>query len=279
MTALLLESIITMGKDIRKAAITLDKKEVRFLVDSYYERQDERIRSAGRERALDKEGEPNAIVSWLTDQAETLENQIKGALEKYAKSDPTGEWAMSQWGIGPVITAGLLSHIDIEKANTSSKVWAYAGVDANRAPRKKGEKINYNPTLKTLVWKIGESFVMGCNNEKAFYPQIYVKRKAYETRKNEAGEYAAQAANALATKNYSKDTEAYKAYIQGKLPLGQIHARAKRYAAKMFLSHFHHVLYMNTYGKPPEKIYPIAILGHADFIEPPKFIVPQSLAA
>lgn len=104
MTALLLESIITMGKDIRKAAITLDKKEVRFLVDSYYERQDERIRSAGRERALDKDGEPNAIVSWLTDQAETLENQIKGALEKYAKSDPTGEWAMSQWGIGPVIT-------------------------------------------------------------------------------------------------------------------------------------------------------------------------------
>jgi hypothetical protein len=268
MTQLFLESIIKMGKDIRKASVTLDAHEVRFLVDSYYERQDERIRSAGRERALSDSKEPNAILSWLTDQAETLEKQIRGSLEKYALSTNVGQWAMSQWGIGPVITAGLLAHIDIEKANTAGKVWSYAGINPNSGKRKKGEKLTYNPTLKTLCWKIGESFVKGCNVEHAYYSQVYVKRKAYEAKNNEDGKYADQAKKALEEKNYGKDTEAYKWYIQGKLPPAHIHARAKRYAVKLFLAHFHHMMYVDRFGVEPPLPYAIAILNHADYIPP-----------
>ena len=47
-----------------------------------------------------------------------------------------------------------------------------------------------------------------------------------------------------------KTTDAYKAYSVGKLPPAHIHARAKRYAVKMFISHLHEIWYEVELGKP-----------------------------
>jgi len=66
-----------------------------------------------------------------------------------------------------------------------------------------------------------------------------------------------------------KATEAYGHYSSGKLPPAHIHARAKRYAVKLFLSHWHHKAYEFHFGKPPPFPYPIAFLGHAHFIALP----------
>ena len=55
------------------------------------------------------------------------------------------------------------------------------------------------------------------------------------------------------------------------LPPGQIDARARRYAAKIFLSHVHHVMYVNHYGELPPKPFAIAFLNHAHTIEPKGF--------
>lgn len=118
-------------------------------------------------------------------------------------------------------------------------------------------------------WKAGQSFVKVSGRENAYYGHLYTQRKEQEVRKNEAGEFAAQAALALEKKNYSKDTDAYKAYITGKLPPAHVHARACRYAVHIFVSHLHHKMYVNYFGKEPPAPFPIAIQGHAHYLAPP----------
>lgn len=118
-----------LSKDLAKAAETLRPHEARFLVDSYYQMQEDRKRSANQVRSLDAVGEPHAVVSWLTSQSKTLEGQLQRALNIYSKADPVGAWSRSIVGIGPVIAAGLLAMIDIERAPTAGHIWRFAGLD------------------------------------------------------------------------------------------------------------------------------------------------------
>ena len=103
---------------------------------------------------------------------------------------------------------------------------------------------------------------------KAVYGQIYRERKEYEQARNERGELADQAAAVLEKKRIGKDTEARKHYEAGKLPPAHIHARAKRYAVKLFLAHYHEVGYVLLHGVKPPLPYPLAVLGHAHKIDP-----------
>ena len=125
----------------------------------------------------------------------------------------------------------------------------------------------YNKNLKTIMWNIGESFVK-VQNRGSLYGRLYAERKAYETAKNERGEYAEQAARELASKNYSKSTDAYAAYVEGKLPKGHINARAKRWAVKLFLSHVFEEMYREEYHKLPPMYYALEHMDHHDYIGP-----------
>jgi hypothetical protein len=53
------------------------------------------------------------------------------------------------------------------------------------------------------------------------------------------------------------------------LPPARLLLRAQRYAAKLFLAHYHEVAYKDFFKKPPPLPYAIAYLGHAHKIEPP----------
>ena len=79
---------------------------------------------------------------------------------------------------------------------------------------------------------------------------------------------AEAAARVLKEKTYRKETDAYKAYIIGKLPPAQVDGRARRWAVKLFLSHVHCVWYFAEYGKLPPKPYVIEHLGHVRFVKP-----------
>ncbi len=266
------ESIIKLSKDLKKAAATLKESEVRFLVDAYYQQQADRIRSDARARELSKAGEPHEILNWLGTQSLTLEKQIKSVLDVYVKHHIMGKWLMSIDGIGPVISAGLLAHIDINIANTAGKIWSFAGIASGKLDSKweKGEKRPWNATLKTLCWKIGESFVKVSNKEGAIYGNMYALKKAQLLAKNEAGGNKQLAEDYLAKYTFGKTTDAYKCYIVGKLPPAHIHAQAKRYAVKMFLSHFQSVWYEKHHGVPAPMPFVIAHLGHVDYIAPPR---------
>jgi len=262
----MIEPIRRLTTDERKAAVTLGKDEARFLVDAYYQMQDARIRADGQVRSMSDE--PHATLEWFGAMNSTLEQQIKGALDKYSMATPVGEWMRRQKGIGPVIAAGFLAHLDITKANTAGAFWSFAGLDP-RVEWKKGEKRPWNASLKTLCWKLGESFVKVSGHEDAYYGKIYADRKALEMQRNEAGEFAAQAEAKLAKYKIGKSTDAYKAYSVGKLPPAHIHARAKRYAVKLFLAHLHEVMWRDEYETEPPLPYAIAHLDHVHKIDPP----------
>ena len=115
------DPVTRLTKDLIQAAKILSHNEARFLVDSYYQMQENRIRGTARLRELTKSGEPHGVLAWLADQDSTLEQQIKRALQSYAEAHPTGQWALSVFGIGPVISAGLMAHIDITRAPTAVK--------------------------------------------------------------------------------------------------------------------------------------------------------------
>ena len=258
-----------LSRDLRNAAKTLTDTEARFLVDAYYIAQENRIRQDAQIRSMSEAGEPCEVLEWLSKQSGALENQIKGALDKYSGTHPVGEWARSIKGVGPVIAAGLLAHIDITKAPTAGHIWRFAGLDPT-AVWEKGKKRPHNAALKTLCWKLGESFVKVSGYDDDVYGKVYIARKAVEQANNEAGAFADQAADILARKRIGRDTEAYKHYSAGRLPPGHIHARAKRYAVKLFLSHLHDKWYRKHFGKAPPLPYPIAHLGHAHYVAPPE---------
>jgi hypothetical protein len=256
-----LTSATRLTKDIREASITLSDREARFLVDTYYQRQDERIRAQHQLRAATGDDEPHQAIDWLVGQWLLLEKEVAKALDWYTRGNYMGVWAREVVGIGPIIAAGLAAHIDIEKAATAGAIWRFAGLDPTQTWGK-GQKRPWNARLKTLCWKIGESFVKVSGKPEAYYGQAYLERKAYEIERNDSGQNADRAATILTEKKIGKATEAFKHLSAGHLPPGQIHARAKRWAVKLFLSHWHGEAYRHHFGKEPPLPYPIAQLGH-----------------
>ena len=150
------EPAIRLSRDLIKASSTMTTMEARYLVDAYYLMQDDRKRAHNQVRAMEEE--PHSVIGWLAGQSETLEGQIKRALDSYSDSHPAGAWLKSNYGIGPVIAAGLLAHIDIRKAPTVGHIWRFAGLDPT-TKWEKGQKRPFNAELKTLCWKLGQSFM------------------------------------------------------------------------------------------------------------------------
>ena len=263
-----------LNKEIKENASTLTDDEARYLVDTYYQMRDSRIATNNQLRSAEAGSDTfvaeNSALCYIASSFETLENNIKLLLKAYAESKPIGRWLLSITGIGPVIAAGLMAHIDIKKVQTAGQIQAYAGLDPTKS-WDKGQKRPWNAKLKVLCWKAGQSFVKVSNNEKDVYGKIYKERKAYEMAKNENGDYAEQAAHKLATTKIGKDTDAYKWYSEGKLPPAHIQQRAERYAVKIFLSHLFTAWYEIELGVPAPKPYAEAILNHAHIIAPPNF--------
>ena len=264
-----LESYTRLSKDLKNASAWLSDQEARYLVDGYYIMQEQRKRLNNQVLALSNTQEPHSLIVWLAHNLKCFENQIKLALSKYADASPIGQRVQTVVGIGPVISAGLLAHIDITLAPTAGAVWRYAGLDPTQEWKKK-EKRPWNASLKTLAWKIGESFLKTKNHEKSFYGPLFDERWEYEKAQNEKGLFADQAAEKLKKFKISKTTTAYKFYSKGFLPPAHILQRAKRWATKLFLSHFHEALYIEHFKKtPPETYILTAEENHVHKIECP----------
>jgi hypothetical protein len=266
-----LTPVTKLSKDLLLASKTLSDDEARFLVDAYYTCQDNRKRTVNQVRTTNESGEPNEVLSWLSEQNLTLENQILKALVKYTDDHPVGAWLKEIHGVGAVLAAGLIAHIDIKKCPTVGHIWSFAGLDPT-AKWGKGQKRPWNADLKVLCWKIGQSLVKQSGSEKCVYGHEYKKRKAYEVTRNETGGNAETAARILTEKNWSKNTETYGHLISGKLPPAQLDARARRYAVKLLLSDLHRHMYKHEFGVEPPLPYPISIQGHAHlrYLKEPK---------
>jgi hypothetical protein len=268
-TALESEGLDRLTRDLRAAARTLTPDEARYLVDGYYTIQGQRIRIANQVRAASEDAEPHEMMLWLRNGFQTFELDTKKALQAYAESSVPGRWAMSIVGIGPVIAAGMLAHIDITRARTAGAIWRFAGLDPT-VRWGKGEKRPWNADLKVLCWKTGDSFVKVSGRADDVYGHVYRERKAYELERDARGGHEATAVATLEARTF-KDAATKRLYESGHLPAGRLDLRARRYAVKLFLAHLHHVMYEEHYGEPPPRPYVIEHGGHTHYIAPPNW--------
>lgn len=262
-----------LSRDLRKAAATLSLQEVRYLVDLYYEAQRYRIASGNQVKALlraQPEPEPESLLGWANFSFDLIELEIRRGLDVFGRAEPTGlgSWLRSITGIGPVLTAGLLAHVQPGEKRTVGQIWRFAGLDPT-SKWEPNEKRPWNASLKVICYKAGESFVKVQGNKNDIYGKVYASRKAIEIARNEGDLFREQAEAILATRKIRRTTEAYKAYSVGKLPPGHIHARARRYAVKLFLSHYYEVGFFIAHGELPPVPYVVSHLAHVDLIPAP----------
>lgn len=248
----MMELIRRLDRDLRDASRLLGRKEARYLTDRYYQIQEFRKASAYQVRSAD--AEPNRVLAWVFESMRRMEDNVKRSLGEFTGEYRVGAWLQSLTGIGPVLSAGFLSHLDVRKAPTAGHFWRFAGLDPTVAWGK-GQKRPWNARLKVLCFKAEDCFVKFCNHKNDHYGRLYLRRKEYEQARNDRGELADQARAALEKKNFGKETDARKHYEAGKLPPAHVHARAMRWTGKIFLSHLHHVMYVDYYGEEPPVPY------------------------
>lgn len=265
-----------LSKDLKEATRTMSRDEARFLVDRYYVMQNDRIHDKNRLRAFSENDEPHETIVWLSDNSAFLEKEIAKALQVFADSSIVGRWSMSQMGIGGVISAGLIAHINIKKVGSVGQILSFAGMLPNPKEWKKGELRPHNAKLKTLFWKVGESFVKVSGKENAFYGKVYKQWKEKYTELNENLAFAETSKNILDTKKFSKTTEAFGHYSEGKLPPAHIHARAKRKAVQLFINHWFMVAYQEFHKTPAPVPYVFDHLNHIDYIGVPNNPFPEN---
>lgn len=202
---------------------------VQLLIRQYYRIQKHRVAFGNQVRELEEEDQKIEPFDDYHGRMKAIENDIKGDIEDAIKEqDIWQDFLKDVKGIGPILGAALWSMIDIRKAKHVSSLWKYAG-QAPDSKRKKGEKLDYNPELKKVCWKIGESFI----KTNSPYKEIYDARKEYE-------------------KDHSPD-----------LTDGHQHNRAKRYMVKEFLKDLW-LTWREMEGLEVTPPYAVAKLDHHD---------------
>lgn len=124
----------------------------------------------------------------------------------------------------------------------------------------------YNGELKTKMWLISDLFVKN-KNRGSMYGELFDQRLAYEMEKNENRDYADQAQRILDTKNITSK-KVLETLRDGKLTQAHLVSRARRFAAKLFLSHVYEAMYYDKYHTEAPQTYVIAYLGHHDYVAP-----------
>lgn len=268
-----------ISREHKALAAKMSIQEARGILDLFMNYQKQRIRAGHYIRWIDRGTEPSSgFVLGLQSMAQSQEKWAAKVLSAWLMCQgAVPEWAVSQEAIGPLLFAPIYIELmlphpktgEVRDRATAGALWAFAGLDPSRNKMVAGRKRSWNARLKRSCFLLGESFKRLSTRSDALYPRLYRERKALEVERNEEGLFADQAKQALAEKNWSKNTVTRSAYEAGKLPNARLDLRATRYAVKMFLSHLQHVMYEVRHGCPPPKPFVIEQGGHAHYIAPP----------
>lgn len=212
-----------------------------------------------------------SYIQWLHDQAEAYEKNLALGLKEVAGLTMPGQWLLSLFGIGPILTSGLIATFDVTKARYAGGFWAYAGLNPNMV-WEKGQKRPFSMMARDLYFLATDCFVKISKNPKdTLYGGLFRKYRAHVEAKSKNGGYKHLAEEALAKKNI-KDAELRAIYEAGEIPAGRQYYTAKRMVGKIFLSHMWSVMYWDHYKSQPPLPYilqkdPI----HSTYIQVPNF--------
>lgn len=119
---------------------------------------------------------------WFYRQLHSTEVELAKRIELWSIDHPLRkDWLNGVKGIGAIFSSGLIAWLSepIIKAEHVSSIWSYCGLSP-QSKRVKGEKLNYNPRLRTFCWKIGQSFI----KYDCFGRKLYLEMKEYVKRKH-----------------------------------------------------------------------------------------------
>lgn len=195
-------------------------------------------RLSAMERGDDDPAYADMIERWHTT-FEHLEKELDDDIRTLADDMPIVQRMIAVKGVGELLAVKVAAMIDIERADTVSALWKYAGYGVTNGERdrlQKGEKSPYNKRLKTTCYLVATSF-MRANSP---YRQIYDDaRDHYETARPEW------------TKGHKDNA-------------------AKRKMIKMWLSHLWQV-WREMEGLPVTEPYIMGTNGHHHLRTPEEF--------
>lgn len=207
--------------------------------------QKARIQFSNRLSAIDREQDDpgtsqqtTMVMRWL-DVFQTLEGQLDKDIAKIVKQEPIFKEMSQLRGIGPMLAAKIIAMVEIERAETVSALWRYAGYgvkDGERERPIKGETLHYNIRLKTTLYLVATSFLR-CGSP---------YRVAYDNAKTRYG---------------STRTDWTKAHI---------HQAAMRKMIKLFLSHLW-LRWRSLSNLPVRQPYVVDYLEHTTIYQPEEF--------
>ena len=245
------------------------QNQIRFLIENYYDIQKLRIQTFGRivayvksnfEKFEDIETPeqnkhsyvaelicrekipiPNDIVDlvWFYRELYDTEKQLYKKIDEFSKDHLYRvRYLNNIKGIGPVFASGIIAWLaPLSRFATVSKLWKYCGL-APGSVRRRGKMCDYNPKLKTFMWRMGESFIKQ-KSRGGFYGMMYERFKQECQQKHP---------------DWSK---------------GHVHAWARRKIVKLFLSHAWEMWWRLMEGRePPTKPYAQEHLKHVDYYRP-----------
>jgi hypothetical protein len=155
---------IRAGREKILTAAKLTNGEARCLIANYYQAQELRKRSDMQLRHQGDKDDHESMLDYFGHAQAVIEGDVKRGLKEFAKASPVGLWMMAQTGVGEVIAAGILAHVDIERAKTAGAIWALAGLDPTQQwiSREAADKmVCSQPTdldVKNLCERTGKKF-------------------------------------------------------------------------------------------------------------------------
>ena len=122
-----------------------------------------RVASEIRQTHLTRQEKRDPETDELHRRLKDLEDFVDGRVGYLIQSHPAYPWFSEVKGVGRENIAKVVALIDIQKANTISSLWKFAGLSVENgvAPkrRKGGGKLEFNSQLRSMCWRLGLSLL------------------------------------------------------------------------------------------------------------------------
>lgn len=163
---------------------TNQRHRLRTSVRFFYDLQKLRIQQGNR-TGSDTVVLEDSDLEFHESRSETLNMLEKAELKninRLCKGEKIYKWLREQKGIGPTMAGCILSEVDIEKAQTVSALWKYAGlhvVDGKAPHPVKGQKLGYNAWLRTKLVGVAADCMIKANSPwRKFYDDYKLRKQS-----------------------------------------------------------------------------------------------------
>ena len=231
------------------------------LVDAALTIEKARVASQVRKAHLEKNDRRDPDTEELLEKLIDLEAFVDGRVADRVKEHPAYPWFSRVKGIGLENIPKVLGMVDIEKVDTVSSLWMFAGYAPENGKAMKrvkgGGKLHYNSRLRTMCWRVAGSLLRARGK---FYDYYVDQKERYTQSMVNRGVKIVPAAELP-----KKDGKHYEP--EGMISEGHLHNMALRKMIKLFLACLA-LTWREAIGKPLEKPYAIEQLKHSSFIKP-----------